>query len=155
VTAALGAAATAGIPLTHRRHASWVALATGHLEARRDEGGPDWRGLALAETLVLYMGVERLASISRALVRAGRDRRTPAALVRWATRPEQRVVRGSLATIAARARRAGISPPALLIVGRVAGLTRGLDWFERRPLFGRTIVVTRAREQAASFTALL
>jgi uroporphyrinogen III methyltransferase/synthase len=155
ITAALGAAATAGIPLTHRRHASSVALATGHLDPDKRGRGPDWKALAGADTLVLYMGVERLSSIARTLRAAGRPPGTPAALVRWATRPDQEVVTGTLGTIAARAIRAGVRPPALLIVGEVTRLRRRLDWFDRRPLHNRTIVVTRARDQAAPFARLL
>ncbi len=155
VTAALGAAATTGIPLTHRRLSSSVLLATGHLDPSKPAEVVDWRQAAGSGTLVLYMTVERLGAIVRSLLAAGRDPQTPAALVRWATRPEQRVLTGTLGTIARLARRARLEPPALLIAGDVVRFRRRLDWFERRPLFGRTIVVTRAREQAASFTSLL
>lgn len=155
VTAALGAAATAGIPLTHRRFASSVLLVTGHLDPGKPEAGVDWRSVAAAGTIVFYMGVERLASITRHLLAAGRSRSTPAALVRWATRSEQRVLEGTLESIAALARRARFSPPALLVVGDVVRLRARLDWFDRRPLRGKTIVVTRARAQAGSFTSRL
>jgi uroporphyrinogen III methyltransferase / synthase len=155
VTAALGAAATTGIPLTHRRLASALVLATGHLDPGKAEGTIDWSRLASAATLVLYMTVERLNGTVRALVAAGRDSTTPAALVRWATRPEQQVVTGTLGTIAGLARAARLRPPALLIVGDVVRLRRRLRWFERRPLFGRTIVVTRPRGQASSFASWL
>jgi uroporphyrinogen III methyltransferase/synthase len=155
VTAALGAAATAGIPLTHRDHASSVALATGQVGRDKPASSIDWRTLAGADTLVLYMGVARLEGVVARLLAAGKDPGTPAAVVRWATRPDQRVIEGDLRTIAARARRAGIAPPALLIAGAVTRLRRRIDWFGRRPLSGRTIVVTRAREQAAAFSDLL
>ncbi len=155
VTAALGAAATAGIPLTHRRHASSVLLVTGHLDPKKPEPGIDWRGVAAAGTIVFYMGVERLASITRQLIAAGRSRSTPVALIRWATRSEQQVLTGTLDSIAIRARRAAFAPPALLVVGDVVRLRPRLDWFDRRPLRGRTIVVTRALEQAGAFTSRL
>jgi len=155
VTAALGAAATAGIPLTHRRHASSVLFVTGHLDSSKPDPGIDWRGVAAAGTIVLYMGVERLESIGRRLIAAGRDRRTPAALIRWATRSDQQVLEGTLASIAGLARRAAFAPPALLVVGGVVGLRRAPGWFDRRPLRGRTILVTRPREQAGAFTGLL
>ncbi len=155
VTAALGAAATSGIPLTHRDHASSVVFATGQVGRDKPASSIDWRTLAGADTLVLYMGVARLEGIVARLLAAGKDPGTPAAVVRWATRPDQRVIEGRLGTIAGRARRAGIAPPALLIAGAVARLRRQLDWFGRRPLTGRTIVVTRAREQAAAFAGLL
>jgi uroporphyrinogen III methyltransferase / synthase len=155
VTAALGAAATTGIPLTHRRLSSALVLATGHLDPRKGEERIEWSRLASAATLVLYMTVERLGGMVRGLVAAGRAPATPAALVRWATRPEQRVLTGTLGTIAGLARAAGLRPPALLIVGDVVRLRRRLQWFERRPLFGRTIVVTRPRAQSGSFASLL
>jgi len=154
VTAAVGAAAWAGIPLTHRGHARTVMLATGR-SGGDPEDVPDWRALAAADTLVLYMGVRRLAGIVRRLTRAGLAPSTPAALVRWATLPEQQVVSGRLGDIVARARRAGLRPPALLIAGRVVRLRRQLDWYSSLPLRGRTIVVTRPRDQAAEFVEAL
>ncbi len=150
VTAALGAAAATGIPLTHRSHASSVAFATAQTGSGKAPGGIDWGGLARIDTVVLYMGVRRLEGVVRGLMEAGRSPATPAALVRWATRPEQRLIRGTLGTIAAAARRKGLDPPAILIAGEVAGLGRRLDWFARRPLAGRTIVVTRPRDQSAA-----
>ncbi len=154
VTAALGAAACAGIPLTDRRHASAVLLATAQIGAGRS-GTLDWSGTAAAGTVVLYMGVRRLEATVRDMMAAGRHPDTPAALVRWATRADQQVVEAPLRRIVGRARGARIVPPALLVVGEAVGLRARLDWFGRRPLAGRTIVVTRAREQAASFSALL
>ena len=155
VTAALGAAASTGIPLTHRRYASSVVLATGHLDRDKETGAIPWEALARADTLVVYMGMKRLPGTVADLLRAGRRPGTPAALVRWATRPDQRVVTGTLRTICEQARRAGIGPPGLLLVGGVIRLRRRLDWFGRRPLHGRTVVVTRAREQAGAFADLL
>jgi uroporphyrinogen III methyltransferase/synthase len=155
VTAALGAAAWAGIPLTHRRHASTVTFATGHLDPSKRDGRPDWRALAGADTLVLYMGVRRLPAIVGRLLRAGMKPATPVAMIRWATLPEQEIVTGTLADIAARAETARIRPPALLIAGEVVRLRRQLDWFGRLPLRGRTIVVTRPRDQAGPFVEAL
>ncbi len=155
VTAALGAAAAAGIPLTHRAHASSVAIATGHLDPSKRGEGINWPAMAGAGTLVFYMGVDRLRLIVNSLLAAGRSGETPAALVRWATRPDQQVLTGTLGTIPDLARRARLKPPALLIAGEVVRLRPLLDWFGRRPLSGRTFVVTRPRDQAASFTSLL
>lgn len=155
VTAALGAAAAAGIPLTHRRLASSVVLATGHEDPAKPPGSIDWKALVGAGTLVLYMGVKRLEGIVSRLLAAGLDPGTPVALVRWATRPDQQVVTAPLRTIAVRARLAGIRPPAVLIAGRVVRLRRRLDWAGRRPLSGRTIVVTRAKDQARFLSDLL
>ncbi len=154
VTAALGAASCAGIPLTDRRYASSVLLATAQIGAGRSEP-LDWRGIAAADTIVLYMGVRRLEATVRDMTAAGRHPDTPAALVRWATRADQQVVVAPLRRIVERARRARIVPPALLIIGEAVGLRSRLDWFGRRPLAGRTVVVTRAREQAALFSTLL
>ncbi len=155
VTAALGAAAWAGIPLTHRKHASTVLFATGHLDPDKGAGRTDWRALAGADTLVLYMGIRRLPGIVRRLLRAGMKRATPVALVRWATLPEQETVVGTLENIVSRARASRLRPPALLIAGRVALLRRDLDWFGRLPLRGRSIVVTRPREQARALVEVL
>jgi len=155
VTAALGAAASAGFPLTHRRLASTVAIATGHLDPSKSDEGTDWEMLARADTLVLYMGVRRLEGIIRRLRAAGRPDATPVAVVRWATLSGQTILEGNLGDIAARARAAGLRPPAVLIAGRVVGLRRRLDWSGRRPLRGRTIAVTRPREQAAPFVDAL
>jgi len=155
VTAALGAAAWAGIPLTHRRHASTVVFTTGHLDPDKRGGRPDWKALASADTLVFYMGVKRLPGIVGCLLRAGMSRKTPVALVRWATLPGQETVTGRLADIVSLARAARLRPPALMIAGRVARLRPRLDWFGRLPLRGRTIVVTRPRDQAGPFVEAL
>jgi uroporphyrinogen III methyltransferase/synthase len=155
VTAALGAAAFAGIPLTDRRHASTVTFATGHLDPGKRGEGTDWEALARSDTLVLYMGVRRLAGIVRRLADAGMAGTTPVALVRWATLPEQTVLVGTLRDIAPRARAARFDPPALLIAGSVVRLRHVLDWHARLPLRGRTIVITRPRHQAASFAEAL
>lgn len=155
VTAALGAAAFAGIPLTDRRHASTVTIATGHLDAGKRGEGTDWEALARSDTLVLYMGVRRLAGIVRRLAEAGMAGTTPVALVRWATLPVQTVLVGTLHDIAARARAARFDPPALLIAGSVVRLRRIIDWHGRLPLRGRIIAITRPRHQAAPFAEAL
>jgi uroporphyrinogen III methyltransferase/synthase len=155
VTAAVGAAAAAGIPLTDRRLASTVVLATGHEDPRKPLPALDWRLVAGADTLVLYMGVAHLRGITRRLVEAGRAPDTPALLVRWATRPDGVALEGTLGTIAALAAAERIAPPAVLIAGDVVRLRRRLEWPGRRPLRGKTIVVTRPRGQASAFTEAL
>jgi uroporphyrinogen III methyltransferase/synthase len=149
VTAAIGASTYAGIPLTHRDRASQVTFLTG--QTRRD--GLKAADLPRRGTLVIYMGLRSLAAITRKLIRLGWDPRTPAATVEWATTPRQRSVRGTLATIAAKA--ASLKPPAVTIVGKVADLAPRLSWFERKPLFGKRIVVTRAREQSTDLALQL
>ncbi|MBI5016453.1 MAG: uroporphyrinogen-III C-methyltransferase [Deltaproteobacteria bacterium] len=157
VTAASGAAAYAGIPLTHRDCAPSVTFVTGH---RRKDGGKgpdiDWEALARGSgTLVLYMGVKHLGEIAPKLVAAGRDPSTPVAVVRRATWPDQQVVEGTLADIAERVAAEGLEPPALTIVGGVTRLRAQLSWFEGRPLRGRRLLVTRAGHQAGDFSTLL
>jgi uroporphyrinogen III methyltransferase/synthase len=140
--------------VTHRGLATGVALITGHTRADApdgEEGDLDWKGLAaFPGTLVFYMGVRQLPHIARALIDAGRPPSEPVAIVERGTLPDQRAVRGTLATIAERASRAGIRPPSITIVGPVAELAGILEWQPPRPLRGRTIAVTRARAQASA-----
>src|SRR5205823_13272734 len=123
------------------------------------EGRRNWSTLAhAADTLVFLMGVEALPEIAARLQEQGRAPETPVALVQWGTWSRQRVVTGTLATIVEEVRQAGLTPRAVCIVGEVARLRERLRWFddpETRPLFGRRIVVTRAREQASALCDLL
>jgi uroporphyrinogen III methyltransferase/synthase len=150
ITSAIAAPAYAGIPVTHRNVSTHVTIVTGHEDPSKGTTDVDWRALARAGgTIVVLMGAGRLPDIVEELVAGGLAPSTPAAAVRWGTRPEQRTVRATLETIAA----AGVEAPSAIVVGDVAALDFG--WFERRPLFGRRIVVTRAREQASGFRAAL
>jgi uroporphyrinogen III methyltransferase / synthase len=150
ITAAISAAAYAGIPLTHRGMASSAVLVTGHEDPSKAEGDVDWERLAAgAETLAVYMGVKNLPVIVERLLRGGRAGDTPAALIRWGTLNLQQTLTGTLADIAARAEELGFGPPAILLIGEVVRLREQLRWFDVRPLFGRTIVVTRSRSQAS------
>src|SRR5215216_107482 len=157
VTSGVAAPAYAGIPVTHRQVSTSVAFVTGHEDPTKGRTDVDWDKLANgADTLVLYMGVGRLAEISSGLISAGRTPDTPVACVRWGTIPEQRTVTGTLEDIADRVAEAGLKPPAIIVVGDVVALREsGLDWYERRPLFGRRVVVTRARAQAGELSAEL
>ena len=157
VTSGVAAPAYAGIPVTHRNVATSVAFVTGHEDPTKGSQDVDWERLANgADTLVLYMGVGRLQEISTSLIAAGRDRETPVACVQWGTVPEQRTVTGTLRDIAARVAEAGLKPPAIIVIGEVVALReKGLDWYEQRPLFGRRVVVTRARAQAGELSAEL
>jgi uroporphyrinogen III methyltransferase/synthase len=154
VTSGIAAPAYAGIPVTHRNVATSVAFITGHEDPTKRQQDVDWRRLGNgAETLVLYMGVGRLREISSELISGGRDPETPVACVRWGTLPEQETVTGTLTDIADRVEEAGLKPPAITVIGDVVSLRdEGLDWFERKPLFGRRIVVTRARAQAGELS---
>ncbi|HEY8477362.1 MAG TPA: uroporphyrinogen-III C-methyltransferase [Chloroflexota bacterium] len=154
VTSAVAALAYAGIPITHRRHASSFLVATGHEDPAKEESALRWEHLAhAADTLVFLMGVERLERIVQRLLSCGRSPSTPAALVQWGTTPRQRTVVAPLAAIAQRAE--GVEPPALLVVGNVVELRPHLQWFDNLPLFGLRVLVTRSREQAGRLSRLL
>ncbi|MEE4113333.1 MAG: uroporphyrinogen-III C-methyltransferase, partial [Desulfobacteraceae bacterium] len=156
VTAAIGASAYAGIPLTHRDYTSDVAFVTGHEDPTKAESSVDWHALATGiGTLVFFMGVKNLPTIVTHLVANGRSSETPTAVIRWGTTPKQRTVTATLGTIVDETQKAGIKAPAIIIVGRVVNLRKTMQWFENRPLMGRRIVVTRAREQASDLVQQL
>ncbi len=155
VTSAVAGPAYAGIPLTHRDHASWVAIATGHEDPTKTSSALDWEALARAPTAVFLMGIQRLAEISRELQTAGRAADTPAAVVSWATWPKQRVLRSTLEKIADAVETADIEPPAVLVVGDVVTLNDRIDWLSRKPLFGKRVFVTRTRTQAGKLSEAL
>ena len=145
ITSAIAVPAYAGIPVTLRHSSTSVTIVTGHEEpgAEGAEGSVDWRAVArVGGTIVVLMGVARIGRIAAELMAAGRSPDTPVAAVQWGTRPEQRTVRGTLATIADQA----LGTPSTIVIGEVAA--SDLAWYENRPLFGRRVVVTRAREQA-------
>jgi uroporphyrinogen III methyltransferase/synthase len=143
VTSPLGIAAYSGVPLTHRAHTSVVTFVTGH-----EVASIDWGKVGQSETLVIFMGLTVFDQIAREIVARGRSPETPAIAVRWGTRPDQETVAGTLGTLPQKIHDHGLKPPATIIVGEVVRLREKLNWFERLPLFGRRIVVTRAREQA-------
>ena len=147
VTASSGASTHVGLPLTHREHASAVAFVTGHDDPDSVDSRLDWKALAqFPGTLVFYMALRRLRRICAAFIRDGMPDSTPAALIQSATLPSQRAALGTLATLPDLAAKMGIGSPAIMFVGAIAHRHPGLDWFERLPLFGRRIVVTRPRE---------
>jgi uroporphyrinogen III methyltransferase/synthase len=157
VTAGVAASAYAGIPVTHRDRSSAVALITGHEDPDKPESAIDWPALAaFPGTLVFYMGVKQLPRIAERLIAGGRAADEPAAVIERGTLPGQRTVVATLETIAERAAAEGIRPPSITLVGPVATLREeGLRWFEDRPLAGRRVAVTRAREQASGLAARL
>jgi len=150
VTAPLGIAAYSGVPLTHREHTSVVTMLTGH-----DPQQIDWNKVSGSETLVIYMGLTHIGEIVERLIACGRSPSTPAIAVRWGTRPEQETVAASLSELAGAVAKVGLKPPATVIIGDVVGLRTKLNWYERLPLFGQRIVVTRAREQAGELSSRL
>ena len=150
VTSPLGIAAYTGVPLTHRDHTSVVTFITGH-----DVAKIDWTRVGVAETLVVFMGLSQFEGIARRIIDAGRSADTPAMAVRWGTRPDQEVLTGTLETLPRLIHERGLKPPATIVVGEVVRLREKLDWFERLPLFGKRIVVTRARDQASTLASTL
>jgi uroporphyrinogen III methyltransferase / synthase len=156
VTAGVAAPAYAGIPVTHRDDASAVAFVTGHEDPEKPESALDWDTLAaFPGTLVLYMGVKRLAENTAALIAAGRDPKQAAAAIERGTMPGQRTVTATLGDLAEAVDREGIGAPAVIVVGAVVARREALAWLERRPLFGRRVVVTRARAQASGLASSL
>src|SRR5688572_20780243 len=168
VTAAIAAPCYAGIPVTHRDFNSSFTLITGHEKEeqyqdprshRRQSPGSasdiDWTSVAKLPCIAFYMGVKSLPRITAKLIEHGIDASTPAACIQWGTTPRQRTVVATVATLAQAVEEANITPPAMTIIGKVVTLRDTLNWFERRPLFGHTIVVTRTRHQASELTKQL
>ena len=156
VTAGIGAAAYAGIPVTHRAVATSVTFVTGHEDPAKDATQTDWAALArTGGTIVLYMGVKTLPGIAARLIDGGMPADTPAAAIQWGTHPHQRTVVATLATLAARAAAEGIAAPVITVIGPVVELRDEIAWFEQRPLFGKRIVVTRASADAGALSEQL
>src|SRR6187399_1399222 len=156
VTAAVAVPAYAGIPVTHRTLASTMTVVTGHEDPSKGTTVIDWPKLAATSgTLVFMMGMKTLPMIVARLLEDGRSPETPVAAVRWGTKTEQRTIIGTLRDIVAKTAEAGLEPPTVIVVGEVVRLRDQLNWFEKRPLFGKRIVLTRAREQAGEFARLL
>ncbi len=156
VTAAVGVPAYAGIPVTHRTLASTVTIVTGHEDPDKPGSVLDWPKLAGASgTLVFMMGMKTLPVIVDRLLKEGRPAGTPVAAIRWGSRAEQRTIVGTLSDIVSKAEAARFEPPTVIVVGEVVRLRDQLNWFERRPLFGKRIVLTRPRHQAGEFSRAL
>ena len=156
VTAGIAAPAYAGIPVTHRGIATSVTFVAGHEDPTKDEPQTDWQALARAGgTIVLYMGVKRLTSIAAALVAGGMPGGTPAAAVQWGTYARQRTVVATVATLAERVAAERLAAPVITVIGQAVRLREEIAWFERRALFGRRILVTRARAQAGALSERL
>ena len=153
VTAGIAAPAYAGIPVTHRGVSTSVTFVTGHEDPTKEKTTIDWSALARAGgTVVLYMGVKRLPTIASALIDGGRSGDTPAAAIQWGTHPQQRTVTATLSTLAQAIEREGLEAPVITVIGDVVSLRDQISWFDTRPLFGKRVVVTRARSQASSLS---
>ncbi|MBI5893051.1 MAG: uroporphyrinogen-III C-methyltransferase [Deltaproteobacteria bacterium] len=156
VTAGVAAAAYAGIPLTHRDFTTTVAFITGHEDPAKDESNIYWDKISTGiGTLVFYMGIGNLEPNMKKLIEHGRIPDTPVALIRWGTTQNQETLVGTVKDIAEKAKQANFKAPAITVVGGVVSLRNKLRWFDKKPLFGRKVVVTRAREQASDFSDLL
>jgi uroporphyrinogen III methyltransferase/synthase len=156
VSSVVGALAYAGIPVTDRRFAASFAVVTGHKDPTKVTEETRWGELARgADTLVILMGMRNLEAIVARLLEGGRAPGTPAAAVMDGTLPGQRVVEATLAELPRRVREEGLGAPAVVVVGDVVKLRRELAWFERRPLFGKRVLVTRTEEQAGEMVAAL
>ena len=143
----------AGIPVTHRDFCSAYTVITGHEDPTKDESAIDWAALAkVPGTKIVLMGVERIRQIAAKFVEHGLPAKTPVAMVRWGTTGRQKTIEGTLATIADVVEKTGFTAPAVTIIGGVVSLRKKLNWFEKRPLFGQRIVVTRTRDQASQLS---
>ncbi|MBT6337973.1 MAG: uroporphyrinogen-III C-methyltransferase [Desulfobacula sp.] len=156
VTSAIAAPAYAGIPVTHRDHTSFVSFITGHEDPTKKDTSMQWDVYAKSNaTLVFLMGVKNLKNIVKNLIAHGKESNTPIALVRWGTTAKQQTVTGTLETIVERVKLAKLTSPAIIIIGHVVSLRDELAWFDKRPLFGKRIVITRARAQASNLVSML
>lgn len=156
ITSAISVPAYAGIPVTHRDFTANFAVITGNEDPNKEESNIDWPKISTGiGTLVFLMGMGNLPYITAKLIENGRAATTPVALIRWGTRPEQQTMTGTLADIAQKAKEAKFQNPAIIIVGEVVSLRDKLSWFEKKPLFGKRIVVTRSRQQASAFAGRL
>lgn len=152
ITSAYGVPAYAGIPLTHRSMASSVLLLTGHEDPNKSESSIDWSRVSNStDTIVILMGVKNLPHIVKNLIANGRDPKTPIALIRWGTTPRQEMVTGTLNDIVGKAQANNVRPPAVTVIGDVVNLHEKLSWYEKKPLYGKRLIVTRAKGQAAKF----
>lgn len=153
VTSAISVPAYAGIPVTHRDLTSSFAVITGHEDPTKNSSALAWEHLANAHgTLVFLMGMENLGLITFKLIENGRSPSTPVGIIQWGTHPEQRVLVGELSNISELVEKEGFTNPSIIIVGEVVTLREKLQWFEKRPLFGQRIIVTRARHQASALS---
>jgi uroporphyrinogen III methyltransferase/synthase len=156
VSSAIGVPAYAGIPLTHREMASSLAIITGHEDPNKEGNPIHWEKLATAcDTLVLLMGMGNLSATLAQLIQHGRAPKTPIALIQWGTYPTQKTVIGTLETIEEKALTEQIKPPVIMVIGEVVQLRQQINWFESKPLFGKTILITRTKDQAGEFAELL
>ena len=150
VTSATAVPAYAGIPVTHRDYASSIAIVTGHENPEKLDMNIKWDKLTPAtDTMIFLMGIAKIEYIRDQLILHGKPPETPVALIRWGTRVNQQTLVSTLADIAEKVKESNFKPPAVILVGEVVKLREKLNWYEKKPLFGRRVLVTRARSQAS------
>ncbi|MBF0607370.1 MAG: uroporphyrinogen-III C-methyltransferase [Magnetococcales bacterium] len=148
VSSAVAAAAYAGIPLTHRGYSSSFTVVTGNEDAAKTDSTLNWAALATGpDTLVFLMAVRNVRGIVEHLIEHGKDPQTPAAVIRWGTRPDQVTVTGTLGQLPQLVKAKGIKPPSVIVIGQTVGLRDKLNWYETRPLFGQRVLITRPYTQ--------
>ena len=156
VSSPVATSAYAGISLTHREVSASVTFITGSDRAGKEWSPESWKKLSTAtDTICVLMGMRRIREITQAIIDGGRSPNTPAAVIHWGARPEQRVVTATLETIADAAAEAGLKNPSIIVVGEVVTLREKLSWYDSRPLSGKRVVIPRAAEQARDTAALL
>ncbi len=156
ITSALAVPAYAGIPVTHRDYNPSFAIITGHEQPEKLDSMIQWEKLSTAtETLIFLMGVAKIKHISHQLMKHGKSKDTPVALIRWGTTVKQETLVGTLETIASQVEETSFKPPAIILVGEVVKLRERLNWYEKRPLFGKRILVTRSREQSSVLAEMI
>ncbi len=155
VTSAIAAPAYAGIPLTHRKFTATLSMVAGHEDPDKENSNINWEAISKSGTIVFFMGVRNLPNIVSKLIACGKPSETPVALIRWGTTTHQETVAGTLSTIVSDVEKAGLKSPSIIVVGEVVTLRDTMKWFENRPLFGKRVVITRARTQSSGLTAKL
>jgi uroporphyrinogen III methyltransferase / synthase len=156
ITSAIAVPSYAGIPVTHRGFTSSLGIFTGQEDPNKKDSSIAWDKISTGlGTLVFLMGVENLANIVAALIKHGRPKSTPCCLVQWGTLSRQKSVGGTLADIQKKSRASGVTPPAILVVGKVASLSGKLNWFEKKPLFGKKALVTLPSEDNSRLCEML
>lgn len=142
--------------MTHRKYCTQFTVFTGHEDVNKKESSLDLKGIAGAQgTKIMLMGMQKLADVCEALTGYGQEPSTPAAAIQWATTGIQRTVTGTVRTLPAKVQKAGLGAPAVVVIGDVVKERDSLDWFEKLPLFGKRIVVTRTRAQAGELSVRL
>ncbi len=155
ITSAIAVPAYAGIPVTHRNFTSTLAIITGHEAEGKEESKINFEALSKLGTLVFLMGMKNLEAIVEELIKHGKSENTPVAVIRWGTTPYQVTVTGTLKDIVQKVKEKGLKAPAIIVIGEVVKLREILNWFEKKSLFGKKILITRTRKQAGTLKELL